>query len=104
MIGSFLAAMTSFPPDDIVIILLAIAKFSSSKLWITNFLGKLIANLVVICGALITVKALIKQLITQYQSFTNMLILTIVSIIIVGITVYALIKINCGKIVKTMIS
>lgn len=98
-IGSFLAAMTPFPPDDIVIILLGIAKFSPWKFVITNFLGKLIANLIVIWGTVITGRALIEQLIMQNQSFTNMLILTIISIIIVGITIYALIKIDWGKII-----
>jgi membrane protein DedA with SNARE-associated domain len=98
-IGSFLAAITPFPPDDIVIILLGMVKLSPWIFIITNFAGKLISNLIVVWGAALTGRILIEQIILQSQSFTNMLILTIVSIIITGITIYSIIKVDWRKII-----
>lgn len=98
-IGSFLAAITPFPPDDIVIILLGMVKLSPWKFIITNFAGKLISNLIVVWGAALTGRMLIEQIILQSQSFTNMLILTIISIIITGITIYSIIKVDWRKII-----
>lgn len=98
-IGSFLAAITPFPPDDIVIILLGMVKLSPWKFIITNFVGKLISNLIVVWSAALTGKIIVEQIILQSQSFTNMLILTIVSIIIVGITIYSLVRVDWRKII-----
>ena len=98
-IGSFLAAITPFPPDDIVIILLGMVKLSPWKFIITNFAGKLISNLIVVWGTALTGRALIDQIILQSQSFTNMLILTVISIIITGITIYSIIKLDWRKII-----
>ena len=98
-IGSFLAAITPFPPDDIVIILLGMVKISPWKFIITNFAGKLISNLIVVWGTALTGRALIDQIILQSQSFTNMLILTVISIIITGITIYSIIKLDWRKII-----
>ena len=39
-IGSFLAAITPFPPDDVVVILLGMVKLSPWKFIITNFAEK----------------------------------------------------------------
>jgi membrane protein DedA with SNARE-associated domain len=98
-IGSFLAALTPFPPDDIVIILLGVVKLSPWKFIITNFAGKLISNLLVVWGAALTGRVLVEQIILQSQDLTNMLILTIVSIIITGITIYSIIKVDWRKII-----
>nr|MDQ2685552.1 VTT domain-containing protein [Thermoproteota archaeon] len=98
-IGSFLAAITPFPPDDIVIILLGMVKLSPWKFIITNFAGKLISNLVVVWATVLTGRVLIEQIILQSQSFTNLIILTIISIIITGITIYSIIKIDWRKII-----
>lgn len=98
-IGSFLVAITPFPPDDIVIILLGMVKLSPWKFIITNFAGKLISNLIVVWGTALTGRALIDQIILQSQSFTNMLILTVISIIITGITIYSIIKLDWRKII-----
>lgn len=98
-IGSFLAAITPFPPDDIVIILLGVVKLSPWKFVITNFAGKLISNLLVVWGAVLTGRVLVEQIILQSQDLTNMLILTIVSIIFTGITIYSIIKVDWRKII-----
>ena len=98
-IGSFLAAITPFPPDDVVIILLGMVKLSPWKFIITNFAGKLISNLIVVWGTALTGRVLVEQIILQSQSFTNLLILTIVSIIITGITIYSIIKVDWRKII-----
>jgi membrane protein DedA with SNARE-associated domain len=98
-IGSFMAAITPFPPDDIVIILLGMVKLSPWKFIITNFAGKLISNLIVVWGTALTGRALIDQIILQSHSFTNMLILTVISIIITGITIYSIIKLDWRKII-----
>ncbi len=98
-IGSFLAAITPFPPDDVVIILLGMVKLSPWKFIITNFAGKLISNLIVVWGTALTGRVLVEQIILQSQSFTNLLILTIVSLIITGITIYSIIKVDWRKII-----
>lgn len=97
-IGSFLAAITPFPPDDIVIILLGMVKLSPGKFIITNFAGKVISSLIVVWDAALTGRMLIEQIILE-SSFTNMLILIIVSIIITGITIYPIIKVDWRKII-----
>lgn len=98
-IGSFLAAITPFPPDDIVIILLGMVKLSPWKFIITNFGGKLVSNLIVVWSAALTGKIIVEQIILQSLSVTNMMILTIVSIIIVGITIYSLVRVDWRKII-----
>ena len=98
-IGSFLAAITPFPPDDVVIILLGMVKLSPWKFIITNFAGKLISNLIVVWGTALTGRVLIEQIILQSQSFTNLLVLTVISLIITGITIYSIIKIDWRKII-----
>ena len=98
-IGSFLAAITPFPPDDVVIILLGMVKLSPWKFIITNFAGKLISNLIVVWGTALTGRVFIEQIILQSQSFTNLLILTVMSLIITGITIYSIIKIDWRKII-----
>ena len=44
-------------------------------------------------------KVLIEQIILQSQSFTNLLKLTVISLIITGITLYSIIKIDWRKII-----
>lgn len=98
-IGSFLAAVTPFPPDDIVIILLGMVKLSPWKFIITNFAGKLISNLIVVWGSALTGRVLMEQIILQSQNFTNLLLLTILSLIITGITIYSIIKVDWRKLI-----
>jgi len=98
-IGSFLAAVTPFPPDDIVIILLGMVKLSPWKFIITNFAGKLISNLIVVWGSALTGRVLMEQIILQSQNFTNLLLLTILSLIITGITIYSIIKVDWRKMI-----
>jgi len=98
-IGSFLAAVTPFPPDDIVIILLGTVKLSPWKFIITNFAGKLIASLIVVWGSALTGRVLMEQIMLQSQNFTNLLLLTILSLIITGITIYSIIKVDWRKMI-----
>lgn len=98
-IGSFLAAVTPFPPDDIVIILLGMVKLSPWKFIITNFAGKLISNLIVVWGSALTGRVLMEQIILQSQNFTNLLLLTMLSLIITGITIYSIIKVDWRKMI-----
>lgn len=98
-IGSFIAALTPFPPDDFVIILLGITKFSPWKFVITTFAGKLIANLIVVWGAIITGKPIIDAIFLQSQNPTYMLIIVIISISIIALTFYSLVKINWQKVI-----
>jgi membrane protein DedA with SNARE-associated domain len=72
-IGSFLAAITPFPLDDVVIILLGMVKLSPWKFIITNFAGKLISNLIVVWGTALTGRVLIEQIITKskFYKFIN---------------------------------
>lgn len=98
-IGSFISALTPFPPDDIVIILLGITKFSPWKFVITAFAGKLIASMLIVWGTIITGRPLIEGIFLESQNPTNMIIIAIISIAIIVLTVYSLVKINWEKVI-----
>ncbi len=98
-VGSFLAAITPFPPDDIVIILLGMIKLEPWKFILTNFAGKLIFNLLIVWGASLTGRAIIEQILLQSQSLSNIIIMTVASIIITAVTIYSIIKVDWRKIV-----
>lgn len=98
-IVSFLAAITPFPPDDIVIILLGISKFSIWKFIITNFGGKLIANLSIIWGMELLSKQFIESMLLENQDPLTVLIVSLISLIIAALTIYAIVKLDWGKVI-----
>ncbi|MPZ07827.1 MAG: DedA family protein [Nitrososphaeraceae archaeon] len=96
---SFVAAVTPIPPDDIVIILLGIAKFNLLKFILTTFGGKLIINLAVVWAAVLWGLPMVQQVLNQTTDPVHLLILAVVSLIIAVATVYLVIKLDWGTII-----
>jgi membrane protein DedA with SNARE-associated domain len=98
-IGAFISAITPFPPDDMIIILLGIAKYNPLKFVVANFAGKLIANMAVVWGAILMGKPLIEQIFAQSQSPLSIIVISVVSVTSVVLIIYALIKVDWAKII-----
>lgn len=96
---SFVAAVTPIPPDDIVIILLGIAKFSPLKFILTTFGGKLVINLAIVWAAILWGFPIVQQFLNQIGDPAQLLILAVVSLIIAVVTVYLVIKLDWGTII-----
>ena len=99
-IGAFISAITPFPPDDMIIILLGIAKYNPLKFVIANFAGKLIANMAVVWGAILMGKPLIEQIFAQSQSPLFLVVISIISVASVVIIIYSLITVDWAKIIR----
>jgi membrane protein DedA with SNARE-associated domain len=98
-IGAFVSAITPFPPDDMIIILLGIAKYNPLKFVVANFAGKLIANMAVVWGAILMGKPLIEQIFAQSQSPLSLVVISIASVASVVLIIYSLIKVDWAKII-----
>jgi membrane protein DedA with SNARE-associated domain len=98
-IGAFISAITPFPPDDMIIILLGIAKYNPLKFVIANFAGKLIANMAVVWGAVLMGKPLIEQIFAQSQSPLLLIVISVISVASVVLIIYSLIKVDWAKII-----
>jgi len=98
-IGAFISAITPFPPDDMIIILLGIAKYNPLKFVIANFAGKLIANMAVVWGAVLMGKPLIEQIFAQSQSPLLLIVISAISVASVVLIIYSLIKVDWAKII-----
>lgn len=98
-IGAFISAITPFPPDDMIIILLGIAKYNPLKFVIANFAGKLIANMAVVWGAVLMGKPLIEQIFAQSQSPLMLIVISAISVASVVLVIYSLIKVDWAKII-----
>jgi membrane protein DedA with SNARE-associated domain len=96
---SFVAAITLIPPDDIVIILLGIAKFNLLKFILTTFGGKLIINLAIVWAAILWGLPIVQQFLNQITDPVHLLILAVASLIAAVITVYLVIKLDWGTII-----
>jgi membrane protein DedA with SNARE-associated domain len=98
-IGAFISAITPFPPDDMIIIPLGIAKYNPLKFVIANFAGKLIANMAVVWGAVLMGKPLIEQIFAQSQSPLLLIVISAISVASVVLIIYLLIKVDWAKII-----
>lgn len=97
-LGAFLAALTPFPPDDIVIILLGVAKYSPWKFAVASFTGKLIANELIVWGVVIFGKPAIERLLAEGSEPFYIVVVGAISIIVVGLTVYLFLKVDWSKV------
>ena len=93
------AAITPIPPDDIVIILLGIAKFSPLKFILTTFGGKILINLVVVWAAIMWGLPIVQQFLNQITDPVHLPLLGIASLIAAVVTVYLVIKLDWGTII-----
>ncbi|MGI8719195.1 MAG: YqaA family protein [Nitrososphaeraceae archaeon] len=98
-LGAFLAALTPFPPDDIVIILLGVAKYSPWKFAVASFIGKLIANELIVWGVVLLGRPAIERLLAEGSEPIYIIIVGAISIIVVGLTVYLFLKVDWSKVI-----
>ena len=99
-LGSFVAALTPFPPDDIFIILLGISKFDPWKFVVTTFFGKLIVNLVVVWILLLWGRPLALQILNRTSDPVYLALFTIVSVSLVSCLLYFVTKLDWGSIIS----
>jgi uncharacterized membrane protein YdjX (TVP38/TMEM64 family) len=98
-LGSFVAALTPFPPDDIIIILLGVSKFAPWKFIATTFFGKLIVNLAVVWALLLWGRPLALQILNRTTDPLYLAIIAIISVSLVGCLVYLLMRVDWGSII-----
>jgi membrane protein DedA with SNARE-associated domain len=98
-IGAFIAALTPFPPDDVLIILLGISKYNPFKFVLANFAGKIIANEIIIWSTVILGKPFVEKFLTTSFDPFSILIISIAVIILTILIIYLLFKINWGTII-----
>lgn len=98
-LGAFIAALTPFPPDDIIIILLGISKYNPFKFILASFAGKLIANEIIVWSTIILGKPFVERFIIGSSDPFYILIISIAVIIITILLIYLLLKINWSTII-----
>jgi uncharacterized membrane protein YdjX (TVP38/TMEM64 family) len=98
-LGSFIAALTPIPPDDIIIILLGISKFTPWKFVVTTFFGKLIVNLAVVWILLLWGRPLAQQILDRSTEPVYLALFTAGSISVVGLLLYIVTRLDWGSII-----
>lgn len=96
--GAFIAAVSPIP-DDIVYIPLGLAKYSPWKFAISTFAGKFLLNEMIVLGSAYLGKPAIDKLLTGSTSSLSLILITIASIIVLGIIIYISLKIDWGKVI-----
>ena len=97
-IGAFVAAISPIP-DDIVYIPLGLAKYSPWKFAIATFLGKFAFNELFVLGAIYFGKPFVNNLMSNSANMDYLLVVTIVSIAVMGVIIYFALKIDWAKII-----
>ena len=97
--GAFAAALTPIP-DDLVYIPLGLAKYSPWKFAAATFAGKFIMNEAIVWGSVYFGRPFVEGLVEQSTGDSTMLIVAaIVSIGVLGVTIYYSLKIDWGKLI-----
>ncbi|HJR84515.1 MAG TPA: VTT domain-containing protein [Nitrososphaeraceae archaeon] len=97
-IGAFIAAISPIP-DDIVYIPLGLAKYNPWKFAIATFLGKFAFNEIFVLGAIYFGKPFVNNLMSNSTNLDYLLVVTIVSIAVLGVIIYFALKIDWTKII-----
>ena len=98
-LGSFIAALSPIPPDDIIIILLGISKFTPWKFVVTTFFGKLIVNLAVVWILLLWGRPLAQQILDRSTDPLYLALFAAASISVVGLLLYIVTRLDWGSII-----
>jgi uncharacterized membrane protein YdjX (TVP38/TMEM64 family) len=98
-LGSFIAALTPIPPDDIIIILLGISKFTPWKFVVTTFFGKLIVNLAVVWILLLWGRPLAQQILDRSTDPFYLALFAAASISVVGLLLYIVTRLDWDSII-----
>jgi len=96
--GAFIAAVSPIP-DDIVYIPLGLARYSPWKFAISTFAGKFLLNEMIVLGSAYFGKPAIDKLLSGSSSSGSLVLITIGSIIVLGIIIYVSLKIDWGKVI-----
>jgi membrane protein DedA with SNARE-associated domain len=96
--GAFIAAVSPIP-DDIVYIPLGLARYSPWKFAISTFAGKFLLNEMIVLGSAYFGKPAIDKLLSGSSSSESLVLITIGSIIVLGIIIYVSLKIDWGKVI-----
>jgi membrane protein DedA with SNARE-associated domain len=97
-IGAFIAAISPIP-DDIIYIPLGLAKYNPWKFAIATFLGKFAFNEIFVLGAIYFGKPFVNNLMSNSTNLDYLLVVTIVSIAVLGVIIYFALKIDWSKII-----
>lgn len=98
-LGSFIAALSPIPPDDIIIIFLGISKFTPWKFVVTTFFGKLIVNLAVVWILLLWGRPLAQQILDRSTEPMYLALFAAASISVVGLLLYIVTRLDWGSII-----
>ena len=98
-LGAFIAALTPIP-DDLVYIPLGLVKYSPWKFIVSTFLGKLILNEIIVWGSVYLGRPFIEKVISKNIDPIMVILVTVVSITILGLLIYLSLKIDWEKVIS----
>jgi len=96
--GAFIAAATPIP-DDIVYIPLGLAKYSPWKFATATFAGKLVMSEAIVWGSILIGRPFIESVLPDTTDTTGIIIGVVVSIAILGVTVYYSLRVDWARII-----
>ena len=96
--GAFIAAATPIP-DDLVYIPLGLAKYSPWKFATATFAGKFVMNEAIVWSSIFLGRPFVESIIGETTDPTWLIVGAIVSIALLGVTVYYSLKIDWARII-----
>ena len=93
------AAVTPIP-DDLVYIPLGLVKYSPGKFILSTFLGKFILNEIIVWGSVYLGRPFIEKVISSSIDPIILILVTVVSIAILGLLIYLSLRIDWEKVMK----
>jgi membrane protein DedA with SNARE-associated domain len=95
--GAFVAAATPIP-DDIVYIPLGLARYSPWKFALSTFAGKVVMNEAIVWSTVFLGRPLVQDVVSGTDN-TTLAIVTVASIVVMGLIIYYSLKIDWGKLI-----
>ena len=96
--GAFVAALTPIP-DDLVYIPLGLAKYNPWKFATATFAGKVLMNEAIVWSSIFLGRPFVERMLGETTDPTVLIIAAIVSIAVLGVTVYFSLKIDWAKVI-----
>ncbi|HJS68129.1 MAG TPA: VTT domain-containing protein [Nitrososphaera sp.] len=96
--GAFVAALTPIP-DDLVYIPLGLAKYNPWKFATATFAGKVLMNEAIVWSSIFLGRPFVERILGETTDPTVLIIAAIVSITVLGVTVYFSLKIDWAKVI-----
>ena len=96
--GAFIAALTPIP-DDLVYIPLGLAKYNPWKFATATFAGKVLMNEAIVWSSIFLGRPFVERMLGETTDPTVLIIAAIVSIAVLGVTVYFSLKIDWAKVI-----